>query len=138
VELIAATDVPAFAERPRVDRSRGCLIGSRCDACSATSWPARAVCHRCGRAKPATVELSRVGTLLTYTTVAIGRPGVPAPYVLGQVRLDDGPVVFGHVRDLDDGAAVPLAVRIVIGADELATPWYWFSAASHEEDDHDE
>ncbi|GAA4552357.1 Zn-ribbon domain-containing OB-fold protein [Amycolatopsis samaneae] len=122
--LTAALNVPVTAKRPRDNGNA--LTGSRCGRCGAASFPARAVCHRCGTAAPAAHTFAATGVLLTHTTVHVPRPGLPAPYTLGQVALDDdGPVVFGRVTT--DGAepATGMAVRVRVGA-EGATPRYWF------------
>jgi len=59
--------------------------------------------------------------------VWVPRPGLDVPYTLGQVHVDaDGPVVFGHIRGLHDGAEVPCPVRLFLAADRGETPWYWF------------
>jgi uncharacterized OB-fold protein len=85
------------------------------------------VCHVCGSAEVADEEFSAHGVLLTYTTVHIPRPGLAAPYVLGQVRLDDrGPVVFGHIRELPIDVSLPCRVRVASSAEVGAMPWYWF------------
>jgi uncharacterized OB-fold protein len=66
------------------------------------------------------------GTLITFTTVWVPRPGLPSPYVLGQVDLDDGVRLFargeGDLKDL----RVPARVRLVVTADPEATPLFWF------------
>lgn len=124
MELTTALEMPLTGERPRLDRERQQLIGSRCAACGMTSWPARAVCNRCGSAALEQVALSRTGTLLTYTEVWVERPGLVPPYVLGQVDLDDGPLVFTHVRGLAPGTRVPLPVEVVVG-EEGALPAFW-------------
>ncbi|MET9259456.1 OB-fold domain-containing protein [Amycolatopsis sp. NPDC004079] len=119
--LNAALKVPTTAERPR-DNGHA-LVGSRCGQCGAASFPARAVCHRCGTAAPAEHTFAATGVLLTYTTVHVERPGLPAPYTLGQIALDDGgPMVFGQVRTDGDGLEAGMAVRVRIGE----TPRYWF------------
>ncbi|WP_406636527.1 Zn-ribbon domain-containing OB-fold protein [Amycolatopsis sp. WGS_07] len=121
--LNAALKVPGTAERPRDDGQA--LVGSRCGECGAASFPARAVCHRCGTAAPAEHTFAATGVLLTYTTVHVPRPGLPAPYTLGQVALDDGPMVFGQVRTDGTEPVAGMTVRVRIGgADE--TPRYWF------------
>jgi uncharacterized OB-fold protein len=124
VELSAALEMPLTGERPRLDRDRGHLLGSRCASCGATSWPARAICNRCGSAAIEGVALARTGTLLTYTEVWVERPGLQPPYILGQVELDDGPLIFTHVRRVVNGRRVPLPVEVVIG-EEDALPAFW-------------
>lgn len=72
------------------------------------------------------VAFESVGTLSTYTVVWVARPGIDVPYTLGQVKLDDGPLVFGHVRGLGAGAHVPLRVRLAVASEETAFPPFWF------------
>lgn len=118
-----------FRERPRLDRAGGVLVGSRCGDCGAQSWPGRAVCSRCGSDDVVTHALPDVGTLTSYTRVWVERPGLPTPYVLGQVDLGRGATVFAHLRGLPDGAEVPLEVRPVLAADPAAVPRFWFEPA---------
>lgn len=124
--LMQALDVPAVGARPRLERDGGRLVGSRCLTCGAVSWPSRAICHRCGAAPMAETAFSPTGSLLTYTTVWVGRPGLEPPYLLGQVKIDEGPLVFAHVRALAPDARVPLPVRLAVAAKEDALPPFWF------------
>jgi uncharacterized OB-fold protein len=124
--LIDALEAVPTGARPRQDPDSGRLVGARCADCATPSWPARAVCHRCGGGQMREEAFSPDGTLLTYTTVWIPRPGLEAPYVLGQVLLDDnGPQVFAHLRELPDDTTVPYPVRVVIGSTDVIPP-YWF------------
>ena len=124
VDPNAALTVPRTAERPRDDGRA--LVGSRCGRCGAVSFPARAVCHACAAAGPAQESFAPTGVLITYTTVHVARPGLPAPYTLGQVVLDDaGPMVFGQIRASDDRLRAGMPVRVVIAAPGEA-PRYWF------------
>jgi uncharacterized OB-fold protein len=66
------------------------------------------------------------GNLVTYTTVWVARPGIEPPYTIGQVKLDDGPLVFGHIRGLVDGMTVPSPVRLVVADDTASVPPFWF------------
>jgi len=121
----ALSSVPT-RERPRADLERGALCGTRCTHCGAASWPSRSLCFRCGSPDVDSVCFERTGSLLTYTTVWVPRSGLEVPYTLGQVHVDDdGPVVFGHVRGLSEGAKVPCRVGLRLG-DPDETPWYWF------------
>ena len=123
--LIAAAEAPLTGTRSRMDRALGVLVGSRCTDCTATSWPGRAVCHRCASAALVEHAFPPVGSLLSYTRVWVPRPGLEAGYVLGQVRLVDGPLVFTHVRELPPDLTVPAPVHLVVG-DCDAVPSFWF------------
>lgn len=107
--LEAALERPPTGSRPRFDPATGVLIGSRCADCGAGAWPGRAVCHRCGGASVEDHAFRGTAQLVSYTEVMVARPGIEAPYVLGQIRLDDGPVVFGRVVGLTEPVALPCA-----------------------------
>lgn len=73
------------------------LKGGRCKACGYAFFPLqRYGCEQCGAFGDALspVPLDGIGTLLARVTVHLhGRPERTAPFVVGTVRLDDGPVV---------------------------------------------
>ena len=125
MELSAAAAAPNTGARARVDRERGLLVGSRCPGCGATSWPSRSVCHRCGEPMAFDAPLEREGALLSFATVHVPRPGLPAPYTLGQVAIDDV-ILFAHVRRLGAGARVPLAVAVVVPPQREGPLDFWF------------
>lgn len=126
MDLTAALDALPFPQRARFDHAEGRLVGARCGGCGAVSWPARPVCARCGAAEAARVLLANEGTLITFTTVWVPRPGLDVPYVLGQVDLADGVRVFAHGRGLTDAHRVPLAVRLVLAEQPDAVPPFVF------------
>jgi uncharacterized OB-fold protein len=127
--LISAS-VRLTKDRPRYNQERSTLVGSQCSACRTLSWPARAVCNRCGSPDVGIADLPQVGSLLSYTRVWVARQGMNIPYVLGQIRLGPGALLFAHVRGLDEGAIVPIDVRVVVPADnEPADVAFWFEPA---------
>lgn len=135
MDVRPAMESPLTGDRPRADHAAGRLAGTRCTSCSAPSWPARSICHRCGSPALQSEKFSPTGSLLTYTTVHVPRPGLETPYTLGQVHLDaDGPVVFGHVRGLAKNAKVPCRVRLVLAEDTDNVPWYWFQPEGGQSD----
>jgi uncharacterized OB-fold protein len=84
------------------------LIGGRCIKCRFVFFPFQtAGCETCGAhgddIKP--VDLAPTGTLLAWTTVHMhGKPYPAAPFIVGKVRLTDGPVVRGILDCADETA----------------------------------
>lgn len=73
------------------------LVGSRCDSCSATTFPAQQRCPRCSEGNMSELLLPRTGTLIAWTTQGFP-PGAPyagptgkdfVPFGVGLVQLDD-------------------------------------------------
>lgn len=126
MDLNSALDVTPFPQRQWIDREAGRLVGSQCGNCASVSWPGRPVCQRCGEADGEPKLLSDRGVLITCTTVWVPRPGLPTPYVLGQVDLADGVRVFAHVNGLAAHRAMPLPVRLVVRADPDLVPPFIF------------
>ncbi len=100
------------------------LIGSRCDDCAATTFPAQSRCPRCGHAAMVEMLLPRRGTLVSWTTQEFP-PVVPyagdetgasfEPFGVGLVQLDDVVRVEARLTEhdperLDFGMTVELRV----------------------------
>ncbi len=100
------------------------LIGSRCDDCGATTFPAEERCPRCGTATMTELLLPRRGTLVSFTTQGFP-PIVPyagdatgerfEPFGVGLVQLDDVVRVEARLTEsdpakLDFGMEVELQV----------------------------
>ena len=100
------------------------LIGARCTACGATTFPVQDRCPRCGTATMAEVLLPRRGTLVSWTTQEFP-PVVPyagddtgasfEPFGVGLVQLDDVVRVESRLTEsdparLDFGIEVELRV----------------------------
>ena len=118
------------------------LVGSRCTACGTRFFPRRELAcadPACGGTELTDVELSRTGTLWSYTD---NRYQPPPPYVSGDpfepyriaaVELDEEKiVVLGQVpADVDDGAlrigaAMELVVDTLFEDDEHEyLVWKW-------------
>lgn len=124
--LSKALELKGTRERPRVDRELRRLVGSRCTRCRAVSWPSRALCQRCGSPDLQQLLFSPHGQLVTFTRVHVPRPGLPTPYVLGQVDLPEGVRIFAHLRGLPPDASGPARVVLVISSEEGSVPAFWF------------
>lgn len=85
------------------------LIGSRCGACGATTFPIQQRCPRCSSGEMSDVHLPRRGTLVAWTTQGFP-PGAPykgpagkdfVPFGVGLVQLDDVIRVEGRLTEND-------------------------------------
>lgn len=100
------------------------LLGTRCRDCGVVVFGPATFCQSCTSGDLEAVDLSREGTLFSYTIVRVppaGWPG-PVPYVLGEVELPEGPHVLAEVidcaeGDLRIGLPVELALESVTAAD---------------------
>lgn len=109
------------------DGTEGVLLGFRCLECDTVIFGPETFCQRCTSVKLEPVELSRTGTLYSYTVVRVppaGWPG-PVPYTLGQVELPDGPQVLAELvdcpeADLEIDMPVELTLRLVQGEEPSA------------------
>jgi uncharacterized OB-fold protein len=74
------------------------LLGSRCSACGAATFPARAFCPHCRATTGiAGVALAPDGHIHSFTVVRQAPAGVDVPYVLAQIDLTDDVRVLAQV-----------------------------------------
>lgn len=86
------------------------LIGSRCDACGATTWPKQARCPRCSGPDMSERLLPRRGTLVAWTTQGFV-PKLPyagretgdtfEPFGIGLIQLGDDVRVEARLTESD-------------------------------------
>jgi len=115
-------------ELPRYHRMRRTLYrleGSVCAACSKRYFPPRAVCPGCRAVGLEPFLFSGRGTLYSYTRVTQAPRGFAsvAPYAVGMVRLEEGPLVTAQLADVDGvdltiGLAVEMVTRKIRDAGE--------------------
>jgi uncharacterized OB-fold protein len=81
------------------------LLGTRCRACGATTFPRAEVCPYCASDDVEAVRLSPTGTLWGWTTVTTAPPGYdgPVPFGFGVVELPEGVRVITRLETV--GAA---------------------------------
>ncbi len=106
------------------------LIGGRCRACGALSFPGAAVCAACLSKEVETVHLASDGTLYSYSVVHQAPREWRVPYALGYVDLTDGVRVLAHIdvaaSDISIGMRLRLAVGVV-GADPMGAPLFSYT-----------
>jgi uncharacterized OB-fold protein len=120
VSYTPATRVAAFAEHLRAGR----LVGSRCRACGARSFPPRADCEACLSGDFELVPVSGRARLHTWTRIVAPPRGFEdvAPYTLGLVDLAEGGralATFGPTVPAD-AIAIGMELEIVPRIDEAS------------------
>jgi uncharacterized OB-fold protein len=76
---------------------KGKLLGLVCNSCGAATCPPLAVCRVCGKSDQRIEEMSKKGTIRTFTVVRVAPEGRTPPYIVAMVELDEGPWVMGNV-----------------------------------------
>jgi len=101
-----------FAGRIR----RGGFDLQRCAECGALLWPPRDACASCWSERLLWAPVSAAGTAIAATALHAPLDAffrAHAPWRIGSVRLDEGPVVYAHFsRDVVEGGAVRMEARI--------------------------
>lgn len=116
--------LPVADATPREDSAiteHGALIGGRCAACGASSFPQAFICPSCNATDITSNEIPGDGSLYSFTTVHIS-PTFPTPYTLGYVDLKDGLRVLGQVRMPIEDLRCNLPVQASID-DDSPTGW---------------
>lgn len=103
---------------PRLHRMKGALLnleGSACAMCGDKSFPARRRCSACGAKDIVPHRFQGGGTLTSFSEIFAAPDGYAAPYLVGLVRLDEGPTVMAQLTDLDpDEVQTGIRVEAVV------------------------
>ena len=91
---------------------KGKIIGSKCKKCGTLSIPLKPVCAECGNSDLKEIESKGEGDLRSFTVICVPLPNLvdKAPYVIGLVRLDEGPSIMGRLIGMD--ATEPETIKI--------------------------
>lgn len=115
-------------------KSRYNLLGSMCINCNTVYFPSRIICRKCGRnTKMEEKKLSGIGTVYSYTTIFTPPEGFKdvAPYSIVAVKTEEGPVIEGHLINIDQkdikiGMKVRTIFRKMITEGEEGLIFYHF------------
>lgn len=121
--VAAASEAAGPAQRSLFERDGNgiFLIGAKCGACGAVSFPLIAYgCPACGAA-PSVLERHRLcgrGTVECAVTVHVSlSPALCPPRVIGRVRLEEGPEVEAALEfPIGHSAAFGSPVQIILAA----------------------
>jgi uncharacterized OB-fold protein len=95
------------------DNSR--IFGIKCPQCSQVYVPPRETCPRCYRVMDSWVEVSRIGTLLTFTVTRYAVPGIQPlkpPFAMGIVKLDGADTGLVHLLGEVEASELRVGMRM--------------------------
>jgi Predicted nucleic-acid-binding protein containing a Zn-ribbon len=110
------------------------LLGSRCRVCRRTFFPPRAWCAACCTPTCEEVELSREGTLESYTVVhrKSAYALVETPYILGEVAIPEGIRIYTTINlrswlsedgtQIQNGTDTETVGRLMLGQEAQLRP----------------
>ncbi len=78
--------------------ANGRIMGLKCKGCGSVIFPPKAFCPECGSNDLEKVELSRFGTLKSFTVIRVAPEGFDPPYVVALVELPEGPMLMGNLN----------------------------------------
>lgn len=93
------------------------LLGQRCRQCQVCVFGPAVFCQACSSGDLEPVQLSRQGTLYSFTVVRVPPPGWPGkvPYILGEVELPEGPHVLAEIIDSEpDGLEIGMSMELAL------------------------
>ena len=124
--------IPAPAVNPEVKpffdaAAEGRLLVKRCADCGEHHHYPRAICPHCFSANTGWAEAKGTGTVYTYSIL---RRGVPVPYCIAYVTLDEGVSMLTNLVDCDyDSVRIGQKVKVVFKATEGGPPVPMFTPA---------
>lgn len=108
-------------------RDHGKIMATRCTHCDHVYLPPRISCHECFAELHDWVEVSDIGTLVSFTIVR--EPGmlqpIARPYVVGLVKLDGADTSLVHYLGEVDPEAVKIGMRVraVLAEERAGNIW---------------
>jgi uncharacterized OB-fold protein len=105
--------------------SEGKVMAAKCNKCGSVLLPPKPVCPKCLTRDMNWIELKNKGKLLTYTVIHVSPIQFQSmcPYVLGIVKLEDGPNLIGMIRGIDQ-SKVKVGMSLTVDFDKnLPSQW---------------
>jgi hypothetical protein len=107
--------------------SQGKLLLKKCAACGAHHHYPRALCPHCFSERTEWVEARGGGTIYSYSVL---RRGVPVPYCIAYVTLEEGVTLLTNIVDCDlDGVRIGQKVKVVFKPSDGGAPVPMFAPA---------
>jgi len=111
---LPAPNVSAEIEEYFRAAAEGRLLIKTCDACNQPHFYPRAICPHCFSSATRWIESSGRGKIYTFS---VARRGVPVPFAIAYVALNEGVTMMTNIVDCDlDALRIDMPVRVVFKA----------------------
>ena len=90
--------------------TKGTLLIGKCDNCGEYHFYPRTLCPHCFSDRVAWIPAKGTGVIYTFSTL---QRGVPAPYTIAYVTLDEGVTMMTNLVDCDP-AALAIGQRVKV------------------------
>lgn len=97
------------------------LVGTECQECGFVVFPTRSFCRDCLSEDVREVDLSREGTLKTYTEAHTGQSGFEPPYAFSFVSLPEGVQLYSLLTEYGDLNELELGMQVELTIDKIKT-----------------
>lgn len=99
----------------RLQSQRYRMVGSVCKGCNRLYFPQKRICPECGGSEFSERQLSGKGRVESWTVIRTAPTGFEAPYVVGVIRLEEGPLftaqICSPVESVEIGKPVKATLR---------------------------
>jgi len=107
--------------------AQGRLLIKKCAACGEHHYYPRALCPHCFSERTEWVESRGTGTIYSYSVL---RRGVPVPYCIAYVTLDEGVTMLTNIVDCDlDSVRIGQKVKLAFKPSDGGAPVPMFAPA---------
>ena len=95
------------------------LMGVKCLDCGHLMAPPRMICTKCSGKRLDWFEFRGDGKLETFTVISVAPTFLKdkAPYVLGIVKLEDGPTITGRIINVNPNKPESIKIGMKVRAD---------------------
>lgn len=107
--------------------NEGKIMGAKCRKCGAIALPPRPLCVSCFGSEMEWVQMKGEGVLEAFTDIWVAPPymakegfGRNNPYVVGVVRLKDGPAVVARIVGVDAKKPETIKVGMALKAEFIS------------------
>jgi len=98
-------------------KSRYFLLGNVCENCGTKYFPPRVVCRKCGRnTKMKPYKFNGAGEIYSFTTIRAPANEFEeqAPYTVGLIKLDEGPIIEGHILTDESNEPIKIGTKVKV------------------------